>query len=65
MKIFTPMLSDTKSLISAIKAAHDRSNGKWLYIREIDSGDKRANFGLLLHGKFLKIIAHCCWECYH
>ena len=35
------------------------------YTSESDSGDKRANFGLLLHGKFLKIIAHCCWECYH
>jgi len=51
MKIFTPQLSDTKALISSIKAAHNESGGKWLYIRDIETGDKRANFGLLLHGK--------------
>ena len=51
MKIFTPLLADTKALITTIKAAHDQSSGKWLYIREIETGDKRANFGLLLHGK--------------
>ena len=53
MKIFTPQLSDTKSLISSIKAAHTVSGGKWLYIRDIETGDKRAIFGLLLHGKDL------------
>ena len=50
MKIFTPQLSDTKGLIAAIKTAHEQSAGKWLYIRDIETGDKRANFGLLLHG---------------
>ena len=50
MKIFTPLLADTKALIGRIKTAHDQSSGKWLYIREIETGDKRANFGLLLHG---------------
>ena len=53
MKIFTPLLADSKALISQIKAAHERSSGKWLYIRDIETGDKRANFGLLLHGKTL------------
>jgi len=50
MKIFTPMLGEPKALISAIKAVHEQSAGKWLYIRDIETGDKRANFGLLLHG---------------
>ena len=53
MKIFTPQLSDTKTLITSIKTAAQQSNaGKWLYIRDIETGDKRANFGLLLHGKY-------------
>ena len=50
MKIFTPLLGDTNALINSIKTAHDQSAGKWLYIRDIETGDKRANFGLLLHG---------------
>ena len=52
MKIFTPLLGDTKALINSIKKAHDQSAGKWLYIRDIETGDKRANFGLLLHGVY-------------
>ena len=56
MKIFTPQLSDTKGLIAAIKTAHEQSAGKWLYIRDIETGDKRANFGLLLHGMITNIV---------
>ena len=52
MKIFTSQLSETKTLIASIKtAAEEAGAGKWLYIRDIETGDKRANFGLLLHGK--------------
>ena len=52
MKIFTPQLSETKTLIASIKTAHKQANaGKWLYLRDLETGDKRANFGLLLHGK--------------
>ena len=51
MKIFTPQLSETKTLIASIKTASQQGNAKWLYIRDIETGDKRANFGLLLHGK--------------
>ena len=52
MKIFTPQLSETKTLIASIKTAHKQANaGQWLYLRDLETGDKRANFGLLLHGK--------------
>ena len=50
MKVFTPMLADSKLLISKIKAAHDSSSKKWLFIKDIDVGDKRANLGLLIYG---------------
>lgn len=50
MKIFYPMLADTRLLISKIKAAHDSSSQKWLFIKDIDTGDKRANLGLLIYG---------------
>ena len=57
MKIFTPLLADTKALIGRIKAAHMQSSAiQWMYLREIESGDKRANFGLLLHGIETKAI---------
>ena len=52
MKIFITMLSDTKKLIASIKAAHDQSNQHWLWIQGIDIGDKRANIGLLIYGKY-------------
>ena len=51
MKIFTPMLADSKILIAKIKNAHDQSSQKWLYIKDIDIGDKRANLGLLIYGE--------------
>ena len=51
LKIFTSQLSDSKSLIASIKAAAEQANaGKWLYMRDIETGDKRANFGFLFHG---------------
>ena len=50
MKIFTSMLADSKILIAKIKNAHDQSSQKWLYIKDIDIGDKRANLGLLIYG---------------
>ena len=37
-------------LIAKIKAAHDQSNQKWLYIKDMDIGDKRASLGLLIYG---------------
>ena len=49
MKIFTPMLADSKILIAKIKNAHDQSSQKWLYIKDIDIGEKRANLGLLIY----------------
>ena len=55
MKIFTPMLADSKILIAKIKNAHDQSNQKWLYIKDIDIGDKRANMGLMIYGKSAQI----------
>ena len=51
MKIFTPLLADTKLLISKIRGACKQSNQNWLYIKDVDMGDKRANLGLLLLGK--------------
>ena len=62
MKIFTPLLGDTKALINSIKKAHDQSAGKWLYIRDIETGDKRANFGLLLHGVYGRIANLNHWN---
>ena len=44
------MLADTKLLISKIKAAHDMSKQTWLWVKDIDVGDKRANLGLMLYG---------------
>ena len=44
------MMADNKMLISKIKAAHDQSNQKWLYIKDMDIGDKRASLGLLIYG---------------
>ena len=54
MKIFTPQLFDTKGLIATIKTAHEQSAGKWLYFRDIETGDKRAT--LLLHGMIKNIV---------
>ena len=51
MKIYTPMLADSKILIAKIKNAHDQGGQKWLYIKDIDIGDKRANLGLLMYGE--------------
>ena len=59
IKIYTPLLADAKALVGCIKAAHKQSGGMWLYIREIETGDKRANFGLLLHGKFNNFLVYC------
>ena len=44
------MMADNKMLIAKIKAAHDQSNQKWLYIKDMDIGDKRASLGLLIYG---------------
>ena len=48
-KLFTPDLGDTKSLIKKINAHAENSSIKWLYLRDLDVGDKRANIGLYMH----------------
>ena len=45
------MLADSKILIAKIKNAHDQGGQKWLYIKDIDIGDKRANLGLLMYSE--------------
>ena len=52
MKLFTSQFGDSKVLVKKIMAAHLNSKGTWLYLKDLDCGDKRANFGLLLHGKY-------------
>ena len=49
LKIFTPMLAETKMLISKIKEAAHNTGQRWLFIKDIDGVDKRANIGLLLY----------------
>ena len=51
MKCFTSQFGDSKVLVKRIMTAHQNSNEKWLYLKDLDCGDKRANIGLLLHGK--------------
>ena len=50
MKIFTPMLADTRQLIAKIKAAAAQCKFEWLFLREMEVSDKRANVGLLMYG---------------
>lgn len=52
MKLFTSQFGDSKVLVKKIMSAHLNSKGTWLYLKDLDCGDKRANFGLLLHGKY-------------
>ena len=56
MKIFTPQLSDTKGLIATMNTDHEQCAGKWLYIHDIETGDKRVNFSLLLHGMITNFV---------
>ena len=68
MKIFTPMLADSKILIAKIKNAHDQSSQKWLYIKDIDIGDKRANLRLLIYSesaifKSIRTFIFCLQRC--
>ena len=46
-KLFTPDLGDSKALIKKINAHAENSGIKWLYLRDLDVGDKRANMKCL------------------
>ena len=48
--MFTPWLADSKTLIVRIKTTATQCQQKWLFARDIDVGDKRANLGLMLYG---------------
>ena len=52
MKLYTMNFGDSKLLIKRIMNAHQAANGTWLFLKDLDCGDKRANFGLFLHGKY-------------
>ena len=58
MKLYTPQFGDAKLLIKKIMAFHAISNGKWLFLKVLDCGDKRANFGLFLHGGIMIIFLY-------
>ena len=47
---------DSKLLIKRIMNAHQAANGTWLFLKDLDCGDKRANFGLFLHVKYKYIV---------
>ena len=49
MKLFTPDMGDTKALIKKIQAHVVHSGIRWLYLRDLDVGDKRAVIGLFMH----------------
>ena len=50
MKLYTSQFGDTKALLKTIMSTHLKSNGNWLYLDNMECGDKRAKIGLLLHG---------------
>ena len=51
MRLYTSQFGDSKLLIRKIITAHKNSQGKWLFLKDLDCGDKRANLGLFLHGE--------------
>ena len=51
MKLYTPQFRDAKMLIRKINAAHQNTKENWMFLKDLDCGDKRANFGLFLYGK--------------
>lgn len=50
MKLYTPQFADSKVLIKKILQSHQNAGGTWLFLKDLDCGDKRANFGLFFHG---------------
>ena len=50
MKLYTPQFANSTTLIKSILQTHTSAGFSWLFLKDLDCGDKRANFGLFLHG---------------